>query len=294
MSTYISTSCLRNNSDIFSVLGVLVYNCIKNIELSSAHSYRDNIFPRLKDCQNKYGLNYLVHNYFPPAKEPFVLNIASSDSKILTKSRQLAKKSILLATKLGVGLYTIHAGYAETLKPEKDSIGYFQTTGNHKTPRQKSLEILLDSVRELCEFAAKRRVSIGIENMFPVDESTNVSIMCRKEEFVEMFERLSSYDNLGVLIDFGHLNVSSHYLGFSKYEFLNYFFDEVPNRIFAVHISENDGTKDQHLPISKDSWILDYLRERAVKTIPVVFESRDLEVKEIQNQYEQLEEVFHD
>ena len=47
--------------------------------------------------QDKYGLNYQLHNYFPPPPNHFVLNLASINKDIYNNSIKFAKKAISLS-----------------------------------------------------------------------------------------------------------------------------------------------------------------------------------------------------
>ena len=63
------------------------------------------------ELKQKYDLVYLVHNYFPPPKEEFVLNLGSTNNEIIRKSISLCKKAIDDAVVLGAPCYSIHAGF---------------------------------------------------------------------------------------------------------------------------------------------------------------------------------------
>ena len=65
----------------------------------------------------------------------------------------------------------------------------------------------------------------------------------------------------------GHLNVSSSILGFDKRVFLDQYMSEFGERVYEIHVSENKGIRDEHLPIRVGSWQLDYLKDiSSVKT----------------------------
>ena len=59
-----------------------------------------------------------------------------------------------------------------------------------------------------------------------------------------------------MLLDLGHLNISSNLLKFDKNLFLDNFLSEFGERLIEVHISENNGLKDEHLALTDDSWQL--------------------------------------
>ena len=100
----------------------------KNIELSGGTKYYTNYENDLLRLQDKYALNYQVHNYFPPSKKSFVLNLASMDDEICGQSIQLCKRAIRLSKKLGGMRYGVHAGFLIDIKPQEGGkkIGYRQ------------------------------------------------------------------------------------------------------------------------------------------------------------------------
>ena len=70
---------------------------IKNIELSGGVHTPTLVEDLLKI---KKEANFQVHNYFPPPKNPFVLNLASADQKISNLS--LKVKSLFSTFLIGV------------------------------------------------------------------------------------------------------------------------------------------------------------------------------------------------
>ena len=66
----------------------------------------------------------------------------------------------------------------------------------------------------------------------------------------------------GLLLDLGHLNISSNLLKFDKNLFLDNFLSG-GERLIEVHISENNGLKDEHLALTDDSWQLTAIKKRS-------------------------------
>ena len=63
-------------------------------------------------------------------------------------------------------------------------------------------------------------------------------------------------ENLGLLLDVAHLHVSARSLGFDAAEFIR----RTAPRVVAVHLSDNDGTRDDNRPVRADSWFWEPLR----------------------------------
>ena len=68
------------------------------------------------------------------------------------------------------------------------------------------------------------------------------------QECIEIMQNTSS--NVNLLIDVGHLNVSSNSLNFSREVFLK----KCDDWIKAYHFSDNDGASDSNQPINNNSW----------------------------------------
>jgi hypothetical protein len=55
--------------------------------------------------------------------------------------------------------------------------------------------------------------------------------------------------NVGMLLNLGRLKVISYWMGFERDEFVSRV-----EKVFAVHIHENNGLEDQHLRLDEASW----------------------------------------
>ena len=62
---YISTSCVKNNSIKKSIKQIVDFG-YTNIELSGGTDYYPEIVDDLVSLKDKYNLNFICHNYFPP------------------------------------------------------------------------------------------------------------------------------------------------------------------------------------------------------------------------------------
>ena len=67
--------------------------------------------------------------------------------------------------------------------------------------------------------------------------------------------------SVGLLLDLGHLNISSNILKFDRDSFIDEYLELFGNRLLEVHISENNGFKDEHLPIKNSSWQLKVIKK---------------------------------
>ena len=85
-----------------SIVRKLISNKVYNIELS-AGAYEKNIVNYLiKKKRENSKINFLIHNYFPPSRKPFVLNLSSGNKEIRKKSIKLAMDAIKYMNEKGI------------------------------------------------------------------------------------------------------------------------------------------------------------------------------------------------
>ena len=62
------------------------------------------------------------------------------------------------------------------------------------------------------------------------------------------------------MIDLGHLAIAANILKFNRYKFLEKVVQKFGDRIFEVHISNNDEIRDLHNRIDSKSWQIKALK----------------------------------
>jgi len=265
---YVSTNCLKNPKNVISVLSEYEKAQIENVELGSIHSSFD--IKKLK----KFNFNFLIHNYFPPPKNEFNFNLASFNKSIKKNSLDLAKRAIDMCCEIESPLYTFHAGF--TVDPTKLGRPFPK---NHISNRKKSLAQFFESVRELVEYSQSRGIKIAMEPN--VVQKFNLVVgkneLCLLAEFFEIKKLLKLFrkKELGILLDLGHTVVTSHWLNFDK----NKFVKNCQKRVYAVHISNNDGKQDQHKGLSKNCWQISQVK--LFKNVPIILETMNLSTEKI-------------
>lgn len=255
---YISTSCLDGEKDIEISLSRLNSMNITHVELSGIHPYIP--FSKLTDrllYWRDAGMRFTIHNYFPRARDSFVLNFISTSKVIRDKSRQHIFNAVKLAYQTGSTLYGFHPGYLYDAVEAGDGTFIFDKTNG------RSLEEGLDFFREeFIQFyqeldieGSNQKVFVVLENLFPKTKGQACSIMCRYEEIYELFHSPSFQNsNVGLLLDLGHLAISANLLGFDKNKFIDSLLENFGDKIYEVHLSENNLNNDSHEVIAKDSW----------------------------------------
>ena len=250
---FISTGFF-NNLEADKVCQNFIKYKINSFELS-AGKYSSNLVKNIFKIRGSF--NFKIHNYFPPSKIPFVINLASKKKLILKKSISHIFKSILFAKKLGCEIYTFHAGFR--IDPLPKSLGkklVFKTIQN----RDVSMKIFINSVIKIYKFANKHNISLAIENNVITQKNynkfgDNPFLLTNPKEIIFFVKKIKK--KVGLLIDVGHLKVSSKTEGFSLKKAL---LDLNP---FArgYHLSENNGIEDQNRPFTKKSWFFNLLRK---------------------------------
>lgn len=244
-------------------LGAIVATCrdagLTHLELSSGVAWAADLLAPVRAAP---AITYLVHNYFPTPERPFVLNLAAADADGLAASLELGRRAIALAAELGAPFYSVHAGFAVSLRPEDLGRPDAQARigADRMVPRDQALATFAASVRTLADFGAARGVRLLLENNVVAPrlfraKGRNPLLLCDADEVLSFFGALG-HPNVGLLVDVGHAKVSASALGFDPISFV----DRVAPLIEAFHLSDNDGQEDQNLPFAADAWFAPLVR----------------------------------
>jgi sugar phosphate isomerase/epimerase len=248
---FASTSSLDNHSDAVETVRRLAEAGFRNIELGADHSYPADE-KKIIQIKKEFGLNYIVHVFFPPAKEKFILNMGSANNELLKKSIKIAKNAIEFCNKAEAKIYSIHSGTVN----EIDRLG---NPISKQIPEKECIEITKNSLAEIADYAKKYGIDIAVENhtLLP-----GVKLFVKPTEILGIIYELN-LKNVGLLVDVGHLNITSKKIGFDKKEEI----EKVKDRIIEFHISENDGKADMHCGLTSTEMIecvpKDVLRDKA-------------------------------
>lgn len=249
----ISTGGYKNLSGL-QAIKYLKKNNILSIELSGGR-YSKNQIQQIASFKKK--LNLRVHNYFPPPKFPFVINLASDNKKILNKSISHIKKSILLVKKLGGNTYSFHAGFR--LDPNFKSLGKkFEKI--KMISKKKAFNNFVKQTKKISKFAKKNKVNILIENNVVTKKNlnrfkSNPFLLTNYIDVQNFFKLMPK--NVRLLIDVAHLKVSA------KTEKLNSIKSlRIMNKYAeGYHFSENNGYTDSNSSFNKNAWFLPYVKK---------------------------------
>tara|TARA_B100000963_G_scaffold140321_2_gene122215 strand:+ start:8754 stop:9602 length:849 start_codon:yes stop_codon:yes gene_type:complete len=249
---YVSTGLIKNQS-FDEIVSRFHKNGINNIELSGG-LHDPKIFEKLSNYKNT-KINFMLHNYFPPPKTPFTLNLATLNDDLYKNCKDHIINSIKISSKLGIKYYSFHAGYL--IDPDPKELGK-KIKKKKKNDETKATEKFLERLVFFSEFSKNEGVELLIENNVINKENFDtfdgnpllMTSIDQTENLVKNFP-----ENVNILLDLAHLKVSANTLKFSASNYIKKF----DNKIKAYHLSDNEGLYDTNDLITKDSWFWDYI-----------------------------------
>ena len=206
-----------------------------------------------------------MHNYFPPPKENFVLNLASLDDTIFERSIAQLRKAIRLTRLFGSDKFGFHAGFYADISVAE--IGKTISTGHLCNMKQ--------AYERFCKgFNLIRNESEGIKiyiennvyskSNFDTYGFEKPAMLISLEEYRE----LQQYIDFKLLLDIAHLYVSSQTLGFD----FDSHFEQMIIETDYIHLSDNDGYQDQNLDFASESKLLNRIKKKDLMDKTVTLE----------------------
>ncbi len=279
---YVSSSCVKFNK-ISESVAFLADNGFKNIELSGGTNYYPEFEDDLLELKEKYNLSYLVHNYFPPPKTHFVLNLASLNDQIFNDSIEHYLRAINLAKKIGANKYGLHAGYF--VDPSVKELGK-KFKNSPIVNKDKAIERFCEGFEILKKEADQIKLYIENNVISASNYETygeNILMLTNCDEYTQLKKRL----NFDLLLDLAHLKVSSRTLGLD--------FEKEINTLWAatdyIHLSDNDGFHDSNQSFTIKSETYSFLKNNnlAGKTFSLEIYSG---MKDLKDAYQLLNELL--
>ena len=251
MDVYCSTGGFKNLTFVDTVQQFLSEN-IYQIELSSGKPI-NNVAVELSKIESETDL--MLHNYFPPPLEPFVLNLASSNNEIYEKSINFFKESINLSALVHSKYYAIHSGFL--VDPNVSQLGNTIAADNIVN-REIGMFNFKNGVSFLADYAESVGVKLLVENNVINKESyavnnENILLLCDPYEISTFIAEMNG--RVGLLLDVAHLKVSSRTLGFNLISGV----EELNSYTVGYHASENKGLRDDHEIFDENAWFFPYI-----------------------------------
>lgn len=273
---YISTSCVKAANVVDAVKALSHFT--GHIELSGGSQYQDNLLQDLVTIKTQQNIDFLVHSYFPPPKTPILLNFADTGNE----TREFITESMHFVEALGVNYYSVHAGFKSDFNLENEILD-----GGSKT-------FSIAGIGENITWFEKHfSQKIALENLHPNLQKDT----CYMAEFNEILQMLNDYPQLYLLLDLGHLKVSSRFYGFNYLDAVKQLFSEYADRILELHLSENHGSFDDHHLLFSDSaqyMIVDIYKEIIKENnIKITIEARGYALTEVEKCYYLISDLFY-
>lgn len=244
------------------------------IEFTSTFNYSKNI---LEDFL-KLDIIRTIHNYFPPHKDEFVLNLASTNESIRKKSIEHCINGLIISKKINSTFYAAHAGFC--IDPDFTELGK-KLNFKKNINKELSKSIFLESVLEVLKVADALGIMFLIENNVITKKNLmngiNPLLCCESSEINWLTSEINN-KNFGILLDTAHLKVSCNTLNNNIGKELN----NILGSVKALHHSDNDGYEDNNMSISKEYWFLKYLKK--FKNLPHTIEVKNLTEFQVREQ----------
>lgn len=146
------------------------------------------------------------------------LSLGSVDQHIREYSAKCLTRGLEIAADLGSSLYIMHSGFWPMIPQDSKKLW---------------INVFLQEMEKLIKKAQKLEVEIALENVFETD-------LWLHETAFDHFNN----SELSMCFDLGHANC------FSSVSPMRWV-DTFNNRIVHIHIHDNDGSDDQHLPLGR-------------------------------------------
>ena len=239
MKFFISTLNFSTDTrkKISNVLPLMFDEGISNIEISSFHPFEENIEEKLTRFIKKFNAEVLLHNFSPPAKEGFLLNLCDQESIFRKRAKEFIKERISLTKKLNMDYYSFN--YKQGIHDYSE-----------RMERVEALDLFIDELKEIMTFAEEERVHIGVENHVAIHENTENLLLFDVEDFKYLFDKIRS-KFLHLHLDLGHLKITAKENKYDRDKFI----EELGDKIVGMHVHDNTGIKvDCHAPFNHDFW----------------------------------------
>lgn len=174
----------------------------------------DDTIKRMKKSLPHFNIDYTIH---PPAWD---INLTSENKAIRETSYQEYTKAIEFAYELKAEHVVIHPGFC------------FSPAFDKKLAQKRATYY----ISELCHYAKPLGVKLAIENV-----GYNGTSIFTEAEYTNFLINID--DTAGYLIDTGHAHLNQWNIP--------KMIEKVNHRLFSLHLHDNLGSKDAHLPIGE-------------------------------------------
>lgn len=255
---FVSTGAF-GSGHLQEILQLAKDNQIYNIELSSGIQFDEDVVEIARSF-HAAPMRFLVHNYFPPHAEPFVINPASTDPNESARLFEHVNVAMDLCVEFGAPFFSMHGGFAADV--QSNHLGSKLPSAS-PAQAQSAYESFVKMTKSLAVEAGRRDIKVLIENHvvapFNLSNGRNLSLFVSTPD--EIFRFLADVDSphVALLLDIGHLNVTAATFGQDPVEWLS----SLSRVTLAVHVSGNDGTRDSNEAFDQSAWFLPHMSQLA-------------------------------
>ena len=223
------------------------------LEFSSGMPYRKD----MEEIFLSAPVKKLPHNYFPAPEKSFVLNLASMNDEIRNRSIEHCINGLRLASLANAPFFSAHAGFC--IDPNPSELGK-QIKQQVNVDKNKNWKLFFESVKTILKESEKYKADFLIENnviaaMNVYEDGTNPLFCCDDSEMINLINEINN-PRLGILLDTGHIKVSSNTLKFS----LDACVFKIKPFVKCIHHSDNDGIFDTNQQIDEKYWFWKYIK----------------------------------
>ena len=281
---FVSSSCV-NNARIAQSVKMLAEQGFTHIELSGG----TNLYPEWKSeliaLKSELGLTYRCHNYFPPPKKHFVLNLSSHDKAGRIRSIEHVLNVIELSSELDAKVYGIHAGLR--LQPNTNKLGK-AFTNVALQPENEAIDLFAAAWEMVNSRAVEKGVKLYVENN--VLSAANYETFTQGNPFLATdsvsINKLQKATGAPLLLDIAHLKVSCISLNLCFEKELKFLVAQSD----YLHISHNNGLADTNHGLHRDTGVFKLLECADLKNKTITLEVYD---GTLQESYESTEALLN-
>lgn len=144
-----------------------------------------------------------------------------------------------------------------------------------------------EHLTQLDQLCRERSIRLGVETMYPTLHDHAQRYFMQNLAEIEQF--LTVMPNVDLVIDLAHLHLWHDCSIPEKLQVLQ----SSNNRLLELHISDNDGIRDNHTQISEATWWLPHIAHFPID-IPIVLESRmnGQTVEQVHQQAQRIQSIF--
>ncbi|MDI6724233.1 MAG: sugar phosphate isomerase/epimerase [Methanobacterium sp.] len=192
-----------------------ILNYLKSIKIEYIELIKEYPYNSIDyEIVNSYNFKTSVH---APLSD---INLASSNHSIRKASVEEIKNSMDLAVKIDAQVVVVHPGHMAFLA---------------RKFKEQIMNNTLNSLKECSEYAEDMGIKMCVENMPDME-----GMICKDlEELNNIIKEINAY----MTLDVGH----AHNMGISVEDMLNY------DNLEHIHLSDNDGSFDNHDAIGSES-----------------------------------------